>query len=263
MAVTSAIKWELKKTAVKYCPRWLAEHWMRTGRCEREAVWLQHLCEPSRIAIDIGALEGQYTAMALAYSKSCYAFEPQPQRFAKLQDFFAKVPGRVIIEQMALSDRDGVAVMRSPRLDQGRATIARHNPMENMIDIDEFEVRCRRLDDYGFTEVGFIKIDVEGHEEAVIEGARDTIHRDKPNLLIEIEERHNPGGFIRIWTRLRDWGYTGYFMERDELRPLTDFSIERHQNDPTLACEGGYINNFIFSCDPKVRSSLRPSGPHS
>ena len=38
---------------------------------------------------------------------------------------------------------------------------------------------------------GFIKIDVEGHELKVIDGAKETIEKHKPNLLIEIEEQHS------------------------------------------------------------------------
>lgn len=36
-------------------------------------------------------------------------------------------------------------------------------------------VPVRRLDDYGFTEVSFVKIDVEGHESSVLDGARETL----------------------------------------------------------------------------------------
>ena len=65
-----------------------------------------------------------------------------------------------------------------------------------------YEVELRTLDSYGFEDVAFIKIDVEGHEEAVLAGAGDTLVRAKPVLLIEIEERHNPGGLDRIAKRL-------------------------------------------------------------
>jgi hypothetical protein len=38
--------------------------------------------------------------------------------------------------------------------------------------------------------VSFIKVDVEGFEPSVIEGAVTTIDRDRPSLLLEIEDRH-------------------------------------------------------------------------
>jgi FkbM family methyltransferase len=48
-----------------------------------------------------------------------------------------------------------------------------------------------RLDDVVTEPVGFIKIDVEGHEIAVFEGAQRMLNEHKPILLIESERRHN------------------------------------------------------------------------
>lgn len=49
----------------------------------------------------------------------------------------------------------------------------------------------RRLDDYDAMEpIGCIKIDVEGHEDAVLRGGRRLLFRDHPSLIVEIEERH-------------------------------------------------------------------------
>ncbi len=42
--------------------------------------------------------------------------------------------------------------------------------------------------------------------------ALDTIARDRPKLLIEIEERHNADRLARIRERLASLGYTGYFF---------------------------------------------------
>ena len=48
------------------------------------------------------------------------------------------------------------------------------------------------LDDFNFNNhISFIKIDVEGHELEVLKGAKKTIKKFKPNMLIEIEERHS------------------------------------------------------------------------
>lgn len=44
----------------------------------------------------------------------------------------------------------------------------------------------RTLDSYGFTDVDFIKIDVEGYEWFVLKGAEDTIARERPLLQLEI-----------------------------------------------------------------------------
>lgn len=114
----------------------------------------------------------------------------------------------------------------------------------------------RRLGDYGLENVSFIKIDVEGHEEAVLAGALETIRANSPTLLIECEERHNPGGLARINETLSGLGYEGFFFDSRERKSIREFDRERDQN-PDVAMDklmgakihrrsARYINNFMF-----------------
>jgi hypothetical protein len=48
------------------------------------------------------------------------------------------------------------------------------------------QVRVSTLDAFAFDDVGFIKVDVEGAHMEVIEGGRQTIRRDRPNMVIEL-----------------------------------------------------------------------------
>jgi hypothetical protein len=50
----------------------------------------------------------------------------------------------------------------------------------------EFSVVTRTLDSYAFDGVAFIKMDVEGHEEAVLYGSKETIMRSRPIVLLEV-----------------------------------------------------------------------------
>jgi FkbM family methyltransferase len=50
----------------------------------------------------------------------------------------------------------------------------------------DIEIEIRTLDSYNFENVSLIKIDVECHEGQVIEGAKDTIHRCRPVMFVEI-----------------------------------------------------------------------------
>ena len=55
-----------------------------------------------------------------------------------------------------------------------------------------YDVVTKKLDNFNFTnKISFIKIDVEGHEIEVIEGGKLMIKKNKPVLLVEIEERHS------------------------------------------------------------------------
>jgi hypothetical protein len=66
--------------------------------------------------------------------------------------------------------------------------------------------------------IGFIKIDVEGFEYAVLEGALSSLRRDRPFLLIEICRVHNPG-YAKTLELLRSAGYLMYAISKDGLRP--------------------------------------------
>lgn len=94
-------------------------------------------------------------------------------------------------------------------------------------------------------------------EEAVLTGAGDTLKRWKPVLLIEIEERHNPGGLQRIAKSLSQLGYSGSFFYDRKRYDLTQFDPDLHQGFDDLAqqtVDGAetnrrelkYVNNFVF-----------------
>ena len=85
--------------------------------------------------------------------------------------------------------------------------------------------------------------------QAVLRGAAATLARETPNLIIEIEERHNAGALGRIGAMLASLGYAGHFIDGHGVRPLADFNAALDQ-DPRFVTVGGktgrYINNFIF-----------------
>ena len=49
-------------------------------------------------------------------------------------------------------------------------------------------IPLKRLDDFALAEVDFVKIDVEGFERFVVEGARDTLRRCRPVVIVEQKE---------------------------------------------------------------------------
>ena len=61
----------------------------------------------------------------------------------------------------------------------------------------------KRLDDMGIANCSFIKIDVEGHEEAVLDGATALITSQRPVLMIELDESLNKDALARLATAIR------------------------------------------------------------
>jgi hypothetical protein len=134
------------------------------------------------------------------------------------------------------------------------------NALEKLTASEEIRtvsVPTKRLDDYQLSDVGFIKVDVEGFEGAVLRGGLSTIRRDQPNILVEIEERHKPGAIAATAALLREVGYEGFFYRRGELRPLSTFDrVSLQSVDHIGGKHSQYINNFIFSVTGRLRAGM-------
>jgi hypothetical protein len=128
-------------------------------------------------------------------------------------------------------------------------TIDPNNDLNGVKEVKTINVETKRLDDYNLENVGFIKIDVEGHELKVINGAMRTIKRCLPNLIVEIEERFRSKAVFTVAKFLGEIGYNGYFLLDNQITPIAEFSKQVHQNLDRLNGYGKpdlYINNFIF-----------------
>ena len=127
---------------------------------------------------------------------------------------------------VALSDKSEIVDLKIPnrfeifnknnheeKFKLGLATI--HD--ENLLDNNKyslFKVRAEKLDNLIKNEnIGFIKIDVEGHEKNVLVGAEKIIKKCKPNLLVEIEERHTNNKVQNIINFINDLGYKSFFSD--------------------------------------------------
>jgi len=108
-------------------------------------------------------------------------------------------------------------------------------------------VPVSKLDDFNqLGKIGFVKIDVEGHEFSTLKGAENLIRRDLPNLLVEIEQRHLNEPIELIFNWLVEIGYKGSFLDDGEMRSIAEFDAKLHQADPETA---SYRNNFFFEAD--------------
>src|SRR5262249_2550066 len=190
--------WSAKQIRTKAAFRlWYVKHVLRG---EPELRLVAGLCDPARLTLDVGANRGMYSIAALRFSKGVIAFEPQPH-YAKFLKTF--MPKQVRIVECAVSHSAGVATLLVPSDPRYHAEARLSNEGESAADAGarfvETSVRTVPLDDVVDEPVGLIKIDVEGHELAVLEGARRVIESSRPNIIIEIEDRHQPGAVRRAW----------------------------------------------------------------
>ena len=143
------------------------------------------------------------------------------------------------------------------------ATIAESNSaaVESGRVIETVVAPMKTLDSFNLTNVGFVKIDVEGHEEAVLHGGLKTLRREMPNLMIEIEERHAPGSLDRVSALLKEIGYSGFYLDGKQLVPVAQFDPHRDQVRQNGKV-GKYINNFLFFPDEQAAGTLESAHRH-
>ncbi len=232
--------------ATSPCGYWRYRAWRR-GDEESELALLPALCDPKRrgTVVDVGANYGMYLARLVGMADRCVAFEPIPGLASMLRRGFGR---RVDVHAVALSaERGSDVVLRLPRLRTGYATIETNNDLSSLAStpsrgLDEIVVPRETLDNYALDDVRFMKIDVEGHEEQVLAGAEQTLAQHRPNLLIEVEDRHNAGCVERIMDRLTRLDYAAYVVVDRRLHSLSEFDLADHQrtNSPT-----DYARNLI------------------
>ena len=187
------------------------------GRGEDELRFVQSLVDRNRAAIDIGAHRGIYAHVLAQRAKHVHAFEPHPQLFTYLR---RTMPAAVSVHPIALSSAAGAVKFRIPRsggyLGLGQGTLE-PSPIYHADTISEIEVRCSTLDREIKEPVGFMKIDVEGHELSVLEGGRELLRRDQPALIVEIADGPELPHYRRVLDFLTEFGYQAYWLERGVL----------------------------------------------
>jgi FkbM family methyltransferase len=259
----------LRQALRSLCPRPLlnwreARFYARYGEVELHL--LEFLCRADQDAIDIGANDGSYVHFLRRHALRVFAYEPMPTLARALRE---KFPRDVVVEAIALSNLPGMAELRMPIVDGVAITGCSNISADASAvypDHRTIEVAVDRLDDVYRGDAGFIKIDVEGHEQAVLDGAVETIRRCLPRLLVEIDERLSPGGLIRAKAFFGPLGYRGYYVHDGRLERIEDFSIAEMQKlsrlpDLTAPLQerarfGRYIYNFIFLPPGESRETL-------
>jgi FkbM family methyltransferase len=250
---------EARQALRSLCPQALlnwreARFYGRYGEVELHL--LEFLCQRDKDAIDVGANDGSYVHYLRRHARKVIAFEPMPSLADALRTKFRH---DVEIRSIALSDRAGTVELHMPVVDgvtvTGCSTVS-PTASATYPDHRAIEVPMATLDGSYEGDVGFIKIDVEGHEQAVLDGAVQTIRRCRPRMLVEIDERLSPGGLARAKAYFKDLDYRGYFVQAGHIEPMSLFSASVLQNPvdlPDLTAPlqerqrfGRYIYNFIF-----------------
>jgi FkbM family methyltransferase len=217
---------------------------------EIESFCLAALVDPKLAAIDVGDNVGKYALALSSLVPIVYALEPS-EMSNPIRTYF---PKNVKVYTVAASDRSGTAQLTVPifgdRESIGLASIEPDAVTRNYGAYKSVAVSTVTLDELVKEPVGFIKVDVEGHELAVLKGSTRLLAENKPTLLVEAEERHSPGAVEGVRSFLSRLGYAGFFVQNKMLRPIGEFSVDMQNpaeiDKPIRRIEMNYVNNFLF-----------------
>lgn len=224
---------------------------------EPEMALLPLLASRGDRVIDVGGNRGTYAYSLDRLGARVEVFEPNPVCLRVLRPW-AKGRRSVTVHAVALSATSGTAELAIPVDGKG----IEHDASASIEHGGDADVRLetvpiRTLDSFGIRDAVLIKIDVEGHEQSVVEGALETIAASMPALLIEIEQRHLSRPIEDVFAWVEALGYQGFFQRSGKLESIGVFDPAKDQIIANFnAGTGDYYNNFLFLSADKLATKV-------
>jgi len=205
-----------------------------------EVKFLQSLVSPGDVVVDAGANLGAIAiplAQKVGPTGRILCFEPQPRVFEllalnRMQTELDCIDARML----AVGSAPGELVL--PELDYGHPN--NFGGVSLQREGAGIRIPVEPIDAFRLSSVRLLKIDVEGMEREVLEGARDTIERCRPLLYVENDRPEKSEALIALIEEL-DYGW-------QEHRPMLYSSTNHFKNPndlfPTIA-------SWNLYCEPR------------
>ena len=168
------------------------------GTYERSIMdWARDALMPEgKVFVDIGSHVGTYTLTMAPKASHCVAFECTPKTYNYLCANIAlhDLHEKVTTHRIALGNTCGVTTLYTRNGDGGGNGCCKFNDLETLTKSTAVEVPIRTLDSYSLTNIGLLKLDVEGFEKDVLKGAQETLRANGyPKYLFESWHEDQPG----------------------------------------------------------------------
>lgn len=192
---------------------------------------LRELKPNAKTIIDIGANIGTNTIEYATWGKTVHSFEPTPELYNTMlknielnknnvdtyrwdDNGSMLLTANIKTYNCALGNEIGSVHMKAFTNNKGKNHITK--PIHPLFQSDDIiEVSINRLDNYNFTDVDVIKIDVEGYELFVLQGGEQTIMKYRPVIQTELHQ----GLFKRQGITIQDvaeWFYSHNYYAIDK-----------------------------------------------
>ena len=157
---------------------------LHDGYCEpHETALIKKLVKPDWCCMDIGANIGFFTILMSRQCEHVYAFEPEPHNFEMLkQNVVLNEFGDVTLYKEAVGDKNGTMPLYLCPSDPGMHRLYKSKWCNDRTDT---YVYCTQLDDYKFSKINLIKMDIEGAEFGALLGMVELLIKDHPLIIME------------------------------------------------------------------------------
>lgn len=147
---------------------------------------IQRYVKPTDCCVDVGAHKGEILDLFLKAAPTIqhYAFEPIPSFYQNLDLQYSK---KCHVYPYALSNEEGQSTFQFVRNAPAYSGIKKRDYAVKTPDIEEIQVEMKRMDEVipADQPIKMIKIDVEGAELQVLQGAKKLIQTHRPILIFE------------------------------------------------------------------------------
>ena len=230
---------------------------LRAGKCKKEddsvINYIDKSIEGGDTVLDIGSQEGNYIYFMrrkLRQSGKIIAFESHPYLYQHLLHLKKILDWKnVELEFTRLSNATVTEPVYDSVLTKYNSSLHRAmvmNKNENISNYVSNKITVQTLDNYCVRrniQPDFLKIDAEGNELKILQGAINILKSYKPKLLVKCEERvAGAQNVLETFKLLRQLNYTGYFVLDNIPIPVINFDFNVYQN----AFKDFYCSNFMF-----------------
>jgi FkbM family methyltransferase len=172
---------------------------------------MQEILTKDMTVLDIGANIGYYALMEAKRCKRVIALEPDMDNFRNLSKNIG-INGYTNIQPylMAAGDKDGTlefALSKVPNWHRVAVGGEKDVVIVPVSKVDTF------LENVGSPKIDLLRMDVEGYEYNILEGARETIKRDRPMMFIEIHRdlmKNFGHSAVKLFKLLAEYDYSVY-----------------------------------------------------
>ena len=223
------------------------------------------LISKDSIALDIGANIGNHSNRFANYFDSVHAFEPNERTYRLLQANAMLRPGKIVCHNVGCSDSGFSRAVNFSSVNVGAASLEADSSLHyEGIGKQTANFKLVKLDEYlpskHHAKIGFMKLDIEGHEARALKGAEKIICASKPIIAFEANkpkddpykilksfDYHSFYGFKRSW-KSRGGGYLCQSPSQTNQISILLWSLHRQLG---LNMAGNYIcllSATLFLC---------------